>query len=107
MENKILSNRDPFLDNAKILLILLVVLGHILLLDKGRASVTSIEWIYSFHMPLFVFISGFFTKIGSRDKFVSQIIKLTETYIVFTLIHVCISYFLLGKGLNIKSVLFI
>ncbi len=107
MENKILSNRDPFLDNAKILLILLVVLGHIISLDKGRVSVASFEWIYSFHMPLFVFISGFFTRLGRRDKFVSQIIKLTETYIVFTLIHVCISYFLLGKGLNIKSVLLV
>ena len=99
--------RDPFLDNVKILLILLVVWGHILPFDNGKVSVASFEWIYSFHMPLFVFISGYFTKIGNREKFVKSIFKFAETYIVFTLIHVCISYYMFGKGINFQRILLV
>lgn len=99
--------REPFFDNVKILLMLLVVLGHVLPIGQGKLCLSTYEWIFSFHMPLFIFISGYFTKIVSRDKFVSGILKFVETYIVFTLIHVCISYYLLEKEINIKSVLLV
>lgn len=99
--------RDPFFDNVKILLMLLVVLGHVLPIGQGKLCLSTYEWIFSFHMPLFVFISGYFTKIGSRNKFINGVLRLAETYVVFTVIHVCISYYLLGKGINIKSVLLI
>lgn len=58
------SNRIVFLDNLKGLLILLVVVGHFLLPVKDE-NVTSgylFNIIYLFHMPLFVFVSGFFAK---------------------------------------------
>lgn len=58
------SNRIVFLDNLKGLLILLVVAGHFLLPVKNE-NVTSgylFNIIYLFHMPLFVFVSGFFAK---------------------------------------------
>ena len=103
----IINKRSPFFDNVKILLILLVVLGHIVTSSHGKICSASVKWIFSFHMPLFIFISGYFTKIVSRDKFVSGILKFVETYIVFTLIHVCISYYLLEKEINIKSVLLV
>ena len=97
--------RDAFFDNAKILLILLVVLGHILTARGGKLCLSTNEWIFTFHMPLFVFISGYFTKLGNCEKFIYGILKLFQTYVVFTLIHVCISYYLLGEEINIKSVL--
>jgi fucose 4-O-acetylase-like acetyltransferase len=96
-----MANRDSFFDNAKILLMLLVVLGHVLEKGQGKLCLSAYEWIYSFHMPLFVFISGCFTKTGNNEKFVHGILKLGETYIVFTLIHVSISLFLLGERVNI------
>ena len=45
--------RDPFFDNVKILLMLLVVLGHILTVGEGKLCLSTNEWIFTFHMPLF------------------------------------------------------
>lgn len=57
------KERDGQIDQLKFLLICLVVFGHVLMtLDYGRAERAMFNLIYSFHMPLFVFISGYFTK---------------------------------------------
>lgn len=54
-----LKDRDVFLDIAKGLAIILVVVGHVL---QGSAlnfdELIGFRVIYSFHMPLFVFLSG-------------------------------------------------
>ncbi|WP_167005725.1 acyltransferase family protein [Mumia sp. ZJ430] len=52
--------RDPLLDNARYWVMLLVVAGHGLqyLLDVPDARGTY-TWIYAFHMPAFVLISGY------------------------------------------------
>lgn len=56
--------RIAFFDNAKAILIFLVVLGHALALisDQSRFSDALLNCIYLFHMPAFVFISGLFSK---------------------------------------------
>ena len=60
MEEK---KRSFLWDNAKGLLIFLVVFGHFLYGNTGGAAATLVVTIiYSFHMPAFAFISGFFTK---------------------------------------------
>ena len=50
--------RLPYWDNIKGILILLVVFGHLLQLVPGGSETAVFKWIYSFHMPLFVFCSG-------------------------------------------------
>lgn len=54
-----------FFDNARAILILLVVFGHMLQPytsgDKYLSALYLV--IYSFHMPTFLFISGYFAKI--------------------------------------------
>lgn len=54
------TRRDPFLDNARYWVMLLVVAGHFLTalvdLDQARAMY---RWIYLFHMPVFILISGY------------------------------------------------
>ena len=67
------GQRNIYWDNVKGLLILLVVLGHYLILyvDKGVAGPlvsTVYYWIYSFHMPLFVFVSGYFSDRLERGR---------------------------------------
>lgn len=96
-----MKQRDPFFDNAKFLLIILVVLGHMLSIGNSnyKLNLATTEWIFSFHMPLFVFISGFFTKITDKKKYIAGILKFTETFVVFTLIHILIEY-LQGKPTN-------
>lgn len=68
-----MSERDSFYDNLKGLLIILVVLCHFLggCVTKSDFFTRSfIVFVYYFHMPLFIFISGFFSKNPgkSRDK---------------------------------------
>lgn len=61
-------------DNLKFLLILLVVIGHFIdigITEKADKLKSIFIFIYSFHMPLFIFISGLFqnknfNKIGKK-----------------------------------------
>ncbi|TDC79601.1 acyltransferase family protein [Actinomadura sp. 7K507] len=57
------KQRDPFFDNAKYFAILLVVVGHSLayLQDVPLAQGLYL-FIYMFHMPLFVLITGYFSR---------------------------------------------
>ena len=70
---------------------LLVVLGHVLPINKiDFYNLATYDWIFSFHMPLFIFVSGYFTNIHDNRKFWRGIILLTESYLVFTILHICI-----------------
>ena len=54
------KERDYFFDNLKAVLIFLVVLGHFLLPIHGESVLVVVKrLIYVFHMPLFVFVSGY------------------------------------------------
>lgn len=60
--------KSQFYDNVKVILVILVVIGHACVMNtedaviilEGRSRVLGIiaEWIYSFHMPLFMLITG-------------------------------------------------
>lgn len=58
------KTRDFLLDNYKALLIFLVVVGHFI--EEGYDSnpfLYELKWfIVSFHMPAFIFVSGYFSK---------------------------------------------
>lgn len=58
------DERDYLFDNIKALLIFLVVAGHVIesYIYQSRALFTAYGIIYSFHMPLFIFIAGYFSK---------------------------------------------
>lgn len=57
-------------DNAKAVLMFLVVLGHMFssCIGESRAIRMSTLWIYTFHMPAFVFISGLLHKRNRPDS---------------------------------------
>ena len=61
MNAKTQSNRIAYWDNLKAILIFLVVLGHIVP-ECGAITYWLRFAIYTFHMPAFVFVSGFFSK---------------------------------------------
>ena len=60
------KQRDNRFDNLKGILIILVVFAHILEQNSHYKSEPILanlySFIYSFHMPVFVFISGYFTR---------------------------------------------
>ena len=62
------NSRDAFLDIAKGLAIILVVVGHVI--QGSSEKFDDLLWfrvIYSFHMPLFVFLSGAVAAIAFRS----------------------------------------
>ncbi|MGI6221542.1 MAG: acyltransferase family protein [Coriobacteriales bacterium] len=66
-----MGGRIHFIDNLRGVLILLVVLGHFYLNGRAEAQVTGLLYstIYLFHMPLFVFVSGFLAKrVYTKEK---------------------------------------
>ncbi|WP_283138505.1 acyltransferase family protein [Rhizohabitans arisaemae] len=55
--------REPYLDNVKFVAIALVVAGHALWdTTNGVAGRATYLFIYTFHMPLFVIISGYLSR---------------------------------------------
>lgn len=60
-----MSSRLSFFDNVKMLLITLVVIGHLIdvsVVSNHLMAKAAFTFIYSFHMPLFIFLSGLFVK---------------------------------------------
>ncbi|MEV6791365.1 acyltransferase family protein [Streptomyces sp. NPDC051320] len=58
------SARDPYFDNAKYLAIILVAAGHSWepLPDSGRIVAAVYAFVYTFHMPVFILISGYLSR---------------------------------------------
>ena len=58
------SSRNAFYDNLKFVLIVLVVIGHLSgpLREHDPMLKAFWQWIYLFHMPAFIFVSGVFSK---------------------------------------------
>ncbi|WP_426703856.1 acyltransferase family protein [Staphylococcus shinii] len=81
-----LKERDYFFDNARAVLIFLVVFGHLLQpYTEASAHLSSLYLtIYSFHMPGFLFISGYFAKKAGELGYLEKISKkLLIPYIIF------------------------
>ena len=67
--NNLNKNRTPLWDNAKGVLITLVVVGHFLMYAQANINAQRmLIMIYSFHMPTFVFISGILSKRAIAEK---------------------------------------
>jgi fucose 4-O-acetylase-like acetyltransferase len=58
------QRRDAFFDNAKYLAIVLVAMGHSWepLRNGSRAASALYMFVYAFHMPAFILISGYFSR---------------------------------------------
>ncbi|WP_278599952.1 acyltransferase family protein [Clostridium tertium] len=85
MEN--LKKRYYLLDNLKVILIFFVVFGHVIeyYINDNSILMTLYIFIYIFHMPLFIFISGYLSKNFYRMKR-KAIRNLLIPYIIFNMI---------------------
>ena len=79
-------------DNIKFILIFLVVLGHLLEVSSPFPGKDVLyKLIYSCHMPVFIFISGFFAKFHSSKIVFHQIYP----YVLFQGLYIAFHYIVL------------
>lgn len=92
--------RNAYFDNAKLILIFLVVFGHMIqpFVNETNGLGTLYTWMYTFHMPAFIFLAGFFAKGSGNVGYITNLAKkLLVPYIIFQIMYT-IYYFFLGKG---------
>ncbi|MDQ0581029.1 acyltransferase family protein [Streptomyces rishiriensis] len=81
------AKRDAFFDNAKYLAIVLVAMGHAWEPLKGDSRVLTAAYVlvYTFHMPAFILISGFFSRgfDAGPGKLKRLVTGIVVPYIVF------------------------
>lgn len=96
--------RDKRLDTLKGLLITLVVFGHCFKYGQPSDNVKLIvsNWIYLFHMPFFVFLSGYFSHPRSAS-FWKGVLAVAESYIVFQLIKGILAGYSLAELLMVPA----
>lgn len=89
--------RNYFFDNYKAFLIFLVLVGHFIEPCHTNSPVLNIlKWvIFSFHMPAFIFISGYFSKKEMPLERLLQ--KLAVPYFVFELLYYLLYVFVIHK----------
>lgn len=57
------TRRDPWLDNAKMVLVAIVVVGHaIVLLPTSDLEQQAYDFVYYFHIPVFVLVTGYLSR---------------------------------------------
>ncbi|MGH4030386.1 acyltransferase family protein [Actinomycetota bacterium Odt1-20B] len=83
--------RDPFFDNAKFLLVTLVVIGHNWgSLPSGADTVKAAYCVvYLFHMPAFILLCGYFSRgFACRpDQIRTLLARVLAPYLLFTLAY--------------------
>ncbi|MBQ9120243.1 MAG: acyltransferase family protein [Lachnospiraceae bacterium] len=95
------DNRDYFVDNLKAFLMVLVIFGHVVTSLRGVKEMSALYYfVYTFHMPLFVFTSGYMAKGIMKDgKFrVDRYFSILWMYFFFR-----VANYLLGRQLGHSS----
>ncbi len=98
---KDMKQRDYYFDNAKFILIFLVVFGHLIrsFIESDPFILSLYKTIYTFHMPAFILVAGFFAKGFYKQGYIQNLAKkLILPYIVFQLIYTIYYYFLYHKS---------
>lgn len=93
-----ITNKKYFIDNIKVVLIFLVVFGHLIerYIDTSNTLMGIYMFIYIFHMPLFVYISGYLSKnINKSNKIFLK--NLLIPYIFLNIIWYVLAYIYTGE----------
>lgn len=103
MEERIVTTgeRDALFDNMRGVLIFLVVLGHMMDVSiiRGLGLKTVFYYIYFFHMPAFVFITGYFSKHIEKARG-EAVRRFLVPYLVFCLLFGILDFFMVHPGHN-------
>lgn len=102
-----ISERDLRLDSIKGFLIILVILGHIIgACGKGVVCEGVWQIIYLFHMPLFIIVSGYLTRIKKDNRsFWKSISHIAIPLLIFQILFVGIAVIVFRNAFS-KSYLY-
>lgn len=102
-KNQGTSRRDNSIDTLKFLLICTVVFGHVIMtLGGNKIEIVIFNFIYSFHMPLFVFISGYFTHPGEMTE--RKFCEAFHFLSLFILFNLC-TWLIIPRDMNFRTIL--
>ena len=106
--------RNFLLDNSKLIMIFFVVFGHMIeplvnhstLVDQSIIFEIIYKTIYTFHMPVFIFIAGLLTRQTSIENNEGKLIKsILIPFIAFTLLFELPQIIVLGTPSNYTKTL--
>lgn len=109
---KQVKKRNPYIDIVKAILIILVIIGHSIQYGSGPTYIEKqsffnnyiFKFIYSFHMPLFIMISGYLSYSSiNKNNLKETIISKFKSLIIPILIWSIIPFFILLDYVNIIS----
>jgi fucose 4-O-acetylase-like acetyltransferase len=81
------KTRDPWLDNAKMVLVTVVVVGHMMVLVPSSTPESRVyDFIYYFHIPAFVLLTGYLSKSFrySRRHLWALLTTMVVPYVIFS-----------------------
>jgi fucose 4-O-acetylase-like acetyltransferase len=82
------KTRDPWLDNAKMALVLLVVVGHAwTLLPHNAVHDHLYDFLYAWHVPAFVFVTGYLSRSFTYEP--RRLWQLVRTVVVPYVVFEC------------------
>jgi fucose 4-O-acetylase-like acetyltransferase len=96
-----MRERDYYFDNAKFFLIIFVVFGHFLrpYISENTFLHSLYVWIFLFHMPAFILISGYFAKNFHKKGYLKKVAKkILVPYFIFQLLYSLYFSFLYEEG---------
>lgn len=85
----------PYITKLKFFCVILVILGHTIQYTYTSNFDDNIlfRWIYAFHMPLFIFISGFLLNFSRKENFITNRIKTLFIPFVLWAVFYCFYYY--------------
>ncbi|WP_019136629.1 acyltransferase family protein [Cellulomonas massiliensis] len=93
--------REPYWDNAKAVLVTLVVVGHAVQPAAAAGVVVAdvlYRWVYLFHMPAFVLLTGMLTGEPNRRRAARLLTGLLVPYVLFQALQTAEHHVLTGAG---------
>lgn len=101
--NKTGKGRNSYWDNLKGILILLVVCGHLCERYIDDSNLLKHIWIvvYSFHMPLFIFVNGYFARRSSKPA-EKKSLKMLKYYLLMQILFVFGDYLIRQKEFKLS-----